>query len=239
MRAEVLQQISFENVTLQSGVRLPNATIVYKTYGKLNDAGDNCILLPTYYTGTHDSYARLVARSRALDPTKYFIVIPNMLGNGLSCSPSNMAPPFHAAKFPKISIGDNVRLQHRLLAETLKVKQIALIYGWSMGAMQAFTWAATYPHMVQRLLPVCGSARCWPLNHVFLEGVHAALTADPNFMAGNYTSPPEAGLRAFGRSYAGWAYSAAFYRDALYRNLGYMTLAACRSEFSGDFVCGG
>lgn len=236
MRAAAVESACFENVLLQSGVSLPEVTIVYKTYGKLNDAGDNCILLPTYYTGTHESYARLIGKGGALNPAKYFIVIPNMLGNGVSSSPSNTAAPFHGAKFPGISVGDNVALQHRLLTEILKVKQIALIYGWSMGAMQAFAWAATYPDMVQRILPVCGSAKCWPLNHVFLEGVRTALTADASFKAGNYTAPPEAGLRAFGRCYAGWAYSAAFYRDALYQNLGYASLQAFLTFWEDDHV---
>jgi homoserine O-acetyltransferase/O-succinyltransferase len=236
IHGELPKTICFENVTLQSGVTLPSVTIVYKTYGELNDAGDNCILLPTYYTGTHDSYARLIGRDRALDPAKYFVVIPNLLGNGLSSSPSNTAVPFRASKFPNISVADNVRLQYRLLTETLNVQQIALVYGWSMGAMQAFSWAAVYPELVQRLLPVCGSARCWPLNYVFLEGVRSALMADPNFMAGNYASPPEAGLRAFGRSYAGWAYSAAFYREALYRNLGYTSLEAFLTFWEDDHL---
>jgi homoserine O-acetyltransferase len=81
--------------------------------------------------------------------------------------------------------------------------------------MQGFAWGSMYPDMVERLLAVCGMARCWPLNAVFLEGVAAALTS---------AAPPEAGKRAFGRAYAGWAYSAAFYRDELYKGMGYATL---------------
>jgi homoserine O-acetyltransferase/O-succinyltransferase len=176
--------------------------IVYQVFGTLNAAGDNCVLLPTYYAGTDASYAKLIGPRRALDPARWCIVIPNMLGNGVSSSPSN------DAEFSQATIADNVRLQHKLLA-FLGVQRIALVYGWSMGAMQGFAWAAMYPEMVSALLAVCGTARCWPLNHVFLEGVKAAMPA---------------GKRAFGRAYAGWAYSAAFYREALYRDMGFATL---------------
>jgi homoserine O-acetyltransferase len=183
-------------------------SLAYETHGALNPAGDNCVLLPTYYTGTSASYRRMIGPGRALDPARHFIVIPNMLGNGLSSSPSN-TPGYSNA-----TISENVALQHALLA-SLGVTRIALIYGWSMGAMQGFAWAAAYPDMVAALLPVCGTANCWPLNYVFLEGVAAAL---------NNAATPEAGLKAFGRVYAGWAYSAAFYRDKLYQEMGFATL---------------
>ena len=230
------RKFTFQNILLQSGAALPKVTLVYETHGTLNAAGDNCILLPTYYTGTHRSYARLIGPGRALDPTRYFIVIPNMLGNGVSASPSNTPPPFNGPRFPNITITDNIRLQHTLLTEVLNIRQIALIYGWSMGAMQALAWAARHPNMVQRMLASCGTAQCWPLNHVFLQGVRAALLADANFNGGSYTNPPAAGLRAFGRNYAGWAYSAAFYRNALYRNLGHDSLQAFLSFWEKDHL---
>ncbi len=173
--------------------------IWYRQIGELNEAGDNCVLVPTYYGGTDVSYDRLIGPGRALDPARFFIVIPNMLGNGVSSSPSN------DSGFEPATIADNVRLQHELLL-SLGVRRIALAYGWSMGAMQALTFAAMVPEMVGSVLAVCGTARCWPLNHVFLEGVKAAMPA---------------GRRAFGRAYAGWAYSAAFYRDGLYRGMGF------------------
>jgi homoserine O-acetyltransferase len=182
--------------------------LVYASYGKLNEAGDNCVLLPTYYTGTHESYAKMIGPGRALDPEKWFIVIPNMLGNGLSTSPSN------TADFVNKTVAANVRLQYKLLI-SLGVRRIALVYGWSMGAMQGYAWAAMYPQMVAALLAVCGSAKCWPLNMVFLEGVAAALKS---------AATPDAGKRAFGRAYAGWAYSAAFYRHGLYKDQGFRTV---------------
>ena len=195
------EYIDFElgDFPLQSGRTLKNARLAYKTYGTLNAAGDNCIVFPTYYTGTHESNARLIGTGRVLDPARYFIVVPNL---------------------PKVTIYDNVMAQHRLVTEHLGVTSIKLVTGWSMGAVQSFQWAALFPELVERLLPFCGAARCSPHNFVFLEGVKAALCADAAFQGGRYTSLPETGLRAFGRVYCGWAYSQAFFRDGLYRNLG-------------------
>jgi homoserine acetyltransferase len=93
-----------------------------------------------------------------------------------------------------------------------------------MGGMQAYHWAACYPDMVERAAIVCGSARCSPYNHVFLEGVKAALTADPMFRDGRFIDKPSAGLRAMGRVYAGWAMSHAFYRDEAWREAGFSSL---------------
>lgn len=214
------------DLPLQSGEVLANAKLAYQTYGLLNDARDNCIVFPTYYTGTHDSNARMIGPGRALDPARWFIVVPNLFGNGLSSSPSSTPGAQHGADFPRVTLYDNVAAQYRLVIEHLGVARIALATGWSLGAIQAYQWAASHPDRVERLLPFCGAARCSPHNAVFIAGVTAALKADPTFAAGRYTAPPVEGLKAFGRVYAGWAYSQAFFREALYRNLGHSSIEA-------------
>ena len=88
------------DVTLQSGVVLPAARVAYRTHGQLNAARDNAIVYPTHYLGTHESNVWAIGPGLALDPEKYFIIIPNMLGNGVSSAPSNtrhhlMARDFH------------------------------------------------------------------------------------------------------------------------------------------------
>ncbi|HEY0210101.1 alpha/beta fold hydrolase [Acerihabitans sp.] len=207
---------------LECGAALYDATLTYEIHGRLNHRRDNAVLLPSWYTGTHRSYRAIIGAGRALDPARHCIIAVNMFGNGVSTSPSN-SPRQGGPRFPPVTVGDNVRAQHQLVTEHLGIGQLALVCGWSMGAMQAWHWAAAYPAAVRALLPICGSARCWPLNHVFLEGVKAALRADPAFAGGDYASPPLAGLAAFGRVYAGWAYSAAFYRDELYQALHFAT----------------
>jgi homoserine O-acetyltransferase len=213
------------DVPLQSGELLRDAKLAYATFGHLNPARDNAILFPTYFTGTHRDNARMIGRGQALDTNRYFVVVPNLFGNGVSSSPSNHAPQ-PGADFPHVTLLDNVACQKRLLEERLGIETLALALGWSMGAQQAYHFAAHYPDRVGALLAVCGSARTSPHNWVFLEGVKAALLADPAFAGGRYSAPPLEGLSAFGRVYAGWAYSQAFFRKGLHKQLGYATPAA-------------
>ena len=99
------------------------------------------------------------------------------------------------------------------MTEEFGIERIALVCGFSMGAQQSFHWGALYPDMVERIAPWCGSARTARHNFVFLEGVKAALCADDAWNGGWYDTPPEKGLRAMARVYAGWAPSQAFYRS--------------------------
>ena len=224
------------DVALQSGATLPDARLAYRTYGSLNAGRDNVIVLPTFYTGTHTRNEGFLRAVPALDPSRHLIVSVNMFGNGLSSSPSNTAPPFDGPRFPAVTLHDNVACQHRLLTEALGVKRIALVFGWSMAGCQAYEWAAQHPDLVDAILPFCASARTSPHNQVFLEGVKAALLADREFAGGDYASPPEAGLRAFGRVYAGWAYSQAFYRERLYRELGFETWEELLLDWERDHL---
>ena len=160
----------------------------------------------------------------ALDPAKYFIIVPNMLGNGLSTSPSNTPPPYDKARFPNVTFYDQVEQQHKLVTEKFGIETLPLVTGWSMGAGQTYQWAVSYPDMVQRACPFCGSSKTSEHNIVFLEGVKAALTADDAFKGGWYDEKPVKGLRAAARVYAGWGFSQAFYWDQVYKELGYSTL---------------
>jgi homoserine O-acetyltransferase len=208
------------DVVLQSGATLWRAKIAYTTYGVLNAARDNVVLIPTFYAGQHTDVELMIAPGRAIDPRKHFVVVPNMLGNGLSSSPSNTPPPLDRAAFPHVTVYDNVVCQHRLLAERFGITRIRLVTGFSMGAQQTFQWAASFPDMVTAIAPICGTARTAPHNFVFLEGLKAALTADAAFNDGWYEAPPVKGLIAFARVYAGWVYSQDFYREHQYRSLG-------------------
>lgn len=220
---------SLGNFRLQSGVTLPDATLCYATHGTLNDAGDNAVLHPMWYAGLH-SDAWLIGEGRALDPTRYFIVVPDLFGNGLASSPSNTPPPWGRARFPLFSIYDNVMAQHRLLTEELGVSKLRLVTGWSMGALQSFQWGCLYPEMVDAIAPVCGAARCAPHNAVMLDGLIAALRADAAFQDGWYDKPPQKGLRAMARNFAGWGMSQAFFREEAYREMGFGSVE--------DFVVG-
>jgi homoserine O-acetyltransferase len=224
-------------VTLQSGEVLGDAQLAYQVYGELSAARDNAVLLPTFYTGTHLRNEGYFGPGRALDPARHFIVSVNLMGNGLSSSPSNSAPPGDGPNFPKVTLYDNVACQERLLSEVLGVERLALVAGWSMAGCQSYQWAAQFPDKVKAILPFCASAKTSPHNIVFLEGVKAALKADGDFKAGVYgDAPPVRGLKAFGRVYAGWAFSQTFYREGLYRELGFETFEELLVDWEEDHL---
>jgi homoserine O-acetyltransferase len=130
---------------LQKGTVLPDAKIVYATVGRLNDAKDNAVLVPTWGSGSpEDVVGLLIGTARTLNPEKYFIVIPNHFGGGFSSSPSNYAPPFEKGRFPRVTTYDNVNAQRRLLVEAFGITSLRLVAGWSMGAMAAYHWAAFF-----------------------------------------------------------------------------------------------
>lgn len=213
------------DVTLQSGVTLPNAFLAYKTYGKLNEKKDNVIIYPTAFGDQHVQNEWLIGNNMALDPREYFIIVPNLLGNGLSSSPSNTPPPFDKANFPQVTIYDNVTFQYRLVTEKFGIQKIALVVGWSMGGVQSFQWGASYPDMVERIAPFCGGAKTWPQTYVVLDGMKASLMAAVGFDSSKLNELTSADMRAVGRVYAGWGVSQAFYREELYREMGFESLA--------------
>src|ERR1700750_973155 len=113
-----------ENFRLESGVTLPKAIVVYGTYGTLNAAKDNAILLPSHYMAQSDGYDGLIGEGRALDPKKHFLIMTELFGNGRSSSPSNTPEPFHGPRFPVTTIRDNVEAVHQLLTQALHVRHL-------------------------------------------------------------------------------------------------------------------
>jgi homoserine O-acetyltransferase len=150
-----------------------------------------------------------------------------MFGNGLSSSPSN-TPDYPSL----VTTADNVRAQKRLLAEVFGIEQVACVYGFSMGAQQAYHWAALFPEAVERAIIVCGSARTAPHNKVFLLSLLATLEAAPEHLGGGrFSTEPRAALRAFARIYAAWAMSQDWYRAGLHLS---STDAATLEDFLTD-----
>ena len=205
------------NVVLQSGLTFRGAELAYKTYGVLNTDKSNAILYMTSFAAHHYDVDWLIGPGRALDTDRYFVIVPNLFGNGLSSSPSNAIEPFNGNRWPYFTIADNVSVQHKLLTETLGITSLELACGWSMGGLQAFQWSSYYPTMVKRMAVLCGAAKCSPHNQVFIEGVRATLTTDPAYQNGTFVSRPEKALRAIGRNYAAMAMSQTFYREEMWR----------------------
>jgi homoserine O-acetyltransferase len=205
------------NFKTESGVTLPQARIVYGTYGHLNAAKDNVILLPSHYMADFHGYEWLIGPGKALDDSKLFLVATEMFGSGHSSSPSNTPEPYHGPRFPVTTIRDNVEAVHRLLTEELKVTHVRAVIGFSMGAEQAFQWAVSYPKFEDRIVATSGTAKCYPHGVVRLEGQIAALTADAAFMNGDYKTPPTKGIEAFSVVWTGWLFSQEWWRKEMWR----------------------
>jgi homoserine O-acetyltransferase len=210
------------DLPVEAGGVIRDAKLAYRTHGTLNAAGDNAIVYPCSYTADHDGLSWLVGPDGVLDPERYFIVIPDMFSNGLSSGAAD-DPSFP----PLVTMADNVHAQRRLLAE-LGVTHVQAAYGFSMGAGQAYHWAALYPDLVERAIVVCGSARTAVHNRVFLSGLLRILEAAPEHLGGGrFSAEPVAALRAFAHVYAAWGLSQDFYRAGLYESaLGYPDLDA-------------
>jgi homoserine O-acetyltransferase len=205
------------NFRSESGVTLAQARVVYGTYGHLNAAKDNAVLLPSHYMADYHGYEWLIGPGRALDTSQLFLVATELFGNGHSSSPSNTPEPYHGPRFPVMTIRDNVEAVHRLLTDELKITHLRALIGFSMGAEQAFQWAVSYPNFADRIVATSGTAKCYPHGVVRLEGQIAALTADAAFKSGDYTAPPTKGLEAFAMVWMGWLFSQEWWRKELWR----------------------
>jgi homoserine O-acetyltransferase len=217
LETPVRREFVIKNFKTESGAVLPEAHVVYGTYGHLNAARDNVILLPSHYMAKLTGYEWLMGSGKALDPEKLFLVTTELFGNGSSSSPSNTPEPFHGPRFPVTTIRDNVEAVHRLLTEDLKVTHLKAVIGFSMGAQQAFQWVVSYPDFMDRAVATSGTAKTYGHGFVRLEGEIAAITTDEKFKGGDYTEEPQAGINAFGMVWAAWLYSPQWWRDELWR----------------------
>ncbi|MEM9116700.1 MAG: alpha/beta fold hydrolase [Cyanobacteria bacterium P01_F01_bin.56] len=218
------QTFVLQDFALQCEVTLPAARLVYQTYGKLRDDRTNVILYPTSYGAQHSDIDWLIGRDRILDPTRYFIIIANQFGNGLSTSPSNDEHCGLAEDSFWFTHYDNIRAQERLLHEVFSIHKLALVYGWSMGAQQAYYWGCHYPDKVERIAALCGTAKTTDHNKIFLWSLRSALTADPAWNGHRFEGVPDRGYQAYARIYASWAASQAYYREQPYLQFGYDSL---------------
>ncbi|EIN14643.1 alpha/beta hydrolase fold protein [Punctularia strigosozonata HHB-11173 SS5] len=212
----------------------------YYHHGRLRVAGDPkkpCVVFPTCYGGKLDHRSYLVGEDKVLNTDKFFVVTFALFSNGESSSPSNTPAPYNGPYFPAVSYEDNIRAQHAVLTKKLGISKVRLVIGFSMGGQQAYYWPVVFPDYVERFVPICGSARTSPHNKCFLEGPQAALTASKDFHDGHYTSPPQYGIRAFGRAYSAWAYGQTWFRQRLYISDAHPDMESwLREDWEGGFL---
>jgi homoserine O-acetyltransferase len=200
---------------VEKGGVIQKARLAWQRFGTLNDKRNNLILYPSSYSARLADMSWLVTPQGILDPTRWCIVALGMFSNGESSGAAE-TPDFPAL----VTVADNVRAQHRLVTEMFGVNKLAAVYGFSMGGMQAYHWAALYPEMVERAIVVCGSARTADHNKVFLSSLMRTLEAAPEHIGnGRFSSEPKLALTAFGHIYAGWGLSQDFYRAGLYKSV--------------------
>eukprot|EP00802_Teleaulax_amphioxeia_P018337 Tamp_18528.p1 GENE.Tamp_18528~~Tamp_18528.p1 ORF type:complete len:426 (+),score=68.94 Tamp_18528:104-1279(+) len=207
------------DVPLQSGAVFRDVRIAYEVHGEMNADKSNVILHPTSFGAQSEDLRYRIGPGPdyTLDTSSYCVVIVNLLGNGLSSSPSHLRDGKGSMRdYPMPTMYDNVVLHERLLREVLNVDApLALIFGYSMGAMAALHFAALFPDKVARVAAVCGAAKTSHYNRIFLASLRVALCADEAWdeKENHFSRRPARGLRAFGTIYAGWGLSPAFYRE--------------------------
>jgi len=178
---------------LESGEVIKDFAISYVTHGTLNAKKSNAILMVTAISGNHHRVDFLIGPGRALDSSKYFIVATDAIGNGLTTSPSNSkAQP--RMQFPKFAMRDMVDSQRRLL-QHLGIAHLVAVIGPSMGGMQTLQWGVSHPDMMDSLVALVPLARTPAWSVTVMEASRKAIMLDPAWNGGNYTSPPEKGIR--------------------------------------------
>ncbi|AVD89987.1 alpha/beta fold hydrolase [Pseudomonas sp. SWI44] len=203
--------INIGDLDLVCGQTLHDCTLAVATHGRLNDRKDNAVLIPTWYSGTSKIIEDVfIGPGRAIDPDQYFVIVINQIGNGLSSSAHQ-----HAG-FPAIDIADDVSAQHRYITQHLGLTRLALVMGGSMGAQQTFEWAVRFPHMVQRMAAIAGTARTSEVNKVLADAI----------IDGLRVQPPSAGLSQHARLMTLYGLSAAFFEHQHFKPLGFDSVDA-------------
>lgn len=224
------------DVQLASGEVLPDAMLAYQTFGELNATKDNVIVFPTFLGAPPDVLTGWIGEGRALDPTRYFIVLPGHFGLAPSSAPSTAAGSAAGAGFPAVSIADDVTAQRRLLAEEFGVTSVALVVGWSVGGIQVYDWAIRFPDTVRAVAVIGGAPTPPPWTKLWLETVvEGPILADPAFAGGTYASAADVrtGLAGVAHGSALTAPPRSFYYDNVegWAELGFGSVA----EFVAGF----
>ncbi|WWC89161.1 homoserine O-acetyltransferase [Kwoniella dendrophila CBS 6074] len=193
--AALIQQntTTVPSFTLESGVKLTNVPVAYKTWGKLNDNCDNCIVICHALTGSadvEDWWGPLLGPDRAFDPTRFFIFCANVIGSPYGTISSAMINPETGKPFgpemPGSSPKDDVRLHYTVL-KSLGVKSVACVVGGSMGGMTCLEWPLNSPPgFVKTIVPLATSARhsAWCIS--WGEAQRQSIYSDPDYKDGYY-----------------------------------------------------
>lgn len=174
---------------LESGAIIKDCQIGYRTYGKLDKKKDNAVLFLTWFGGTSLNIEEYAPPWHVIDTNRFYLVIVDALGNGISSSPSNseLQP---GANFPAFSIRDIVNSQHMMLVKKMEIKHLQAVMGISMGGTQTFQWGISYPNFSERLIPIVGTPQ--PTSYDLMEYniFRRVIETDTAFHHGKYKVNP-------------------------------------------------
>ena len=187
--AEGAQQFAeLGDLKLRSGAVIHDFRLGYRTVGQLNAAKSNAILWPTWLGGTTQELLQFVGPDKVVDSTKYFVVLVDAIGNGVSTSPSNSKTQARLT-FPEFTIRDMVESEHRLVTEVLHLTHLHAVMGVSMGGMQTFEWVVAYPDFMDVAVPMAGSPQSTSYDKLLWTAEMDALRLDPEWKDGQGTMP--------------------------------------------------
>jgi len=187
--ADKQQFASLGDFKLESGGVIKDCRIGYRTYGHLNAAKTNGILFPTWFHGTSKEIELYATPWKAIDTTKYFLILADSFGDGVSSSPSNSVKQ-HGADFPAFTIKDMVESEYQFLTKSLAVNHLHAVMGISMGGFQTFQWAVSYPAFMDHLIPIVGSPQMNSFDLLNANIGCKIIEADTGFHHGRYKVNP-------------------------------------------------
>jgi homoserine O-acetyltransferase/O-succinyltransferase len=226
--------ISIGRLDLEEGGSIEDCQLAVATFGTLNEDKSNAILVTTWYSGSHQIFRDVyIGPDHALNPERYFIVVINQIGDGLSTSPHNAPDGIAMSQFPKVRIGDDVVAQERLLREHFGIETLQLVVGGSMGAQQTYEWAVRFPDKVLRAAPIAGTAQNTPHDFLYTKALMEAITSDPGFADGEYKSNADvvAGLTRHAGIWAVMGFSTEFWKQEVWRALEFESKEAFLAGF--------
>lgn len=169
-----LQLVSLGEFRLENGQSIKNCQIGIRTFGKPNADTSNVIVLLPWYSGKSEHFAFAVGSEGVADSTKYFVIIIDPFGDGISSSPSNSKGQ-SGSNFPEFTVHDMVEAQQALLTKKLGIQHVFAIMGYSMGGMECFDWAVSYPNFMDKVVPICGSPKPAPYSRLFYQTMLTAI----------------------------------------------------------------